>query len=142
MRGLRSTAASLPLRQADLRDMNPGATSTPQPHLMSEGQPPALSPKPGEQARNKGRNHPKPVPGSGALQLHNRVRLRMSGVHKHRHDPAHGWMFSLVGVNTVNHMRARVRGTMTASEEHQPNLVPPCGQGTIDREQTFEGDLE
>ena len=140
MRGLRSTAASLPLRQADLRDMNPGAT--PQPHLMSEGQPPALSPKPGEQARNKGRNHPKPVPGSGALQLHNRVRLRMSGVHKHRHDPAHGWMFSLVEVNTVNHMRARVRGTMTASEEHQPNPVPPCGQGAIDREQTFEGDLE
>ena len=81
MRGLRSTAASLPLRQADLRDMNPGAT--PQPHLMSEGQPPALSPKPGEQARNKGRNHPKPVPDSGALQVHNWVRLRMSGVHKH-----------------------------------------------------------
>jgi hypothetical protein len=51
-------------------------------------------------------------------------------------------MFSLVEVNTVNHMRARVRGTMTASEEHQPNLVPPCGQWTIDREQTFEGDLE
>ena len=120
--------------------MNPGAT--PQPHLMSEGQPPALSPKPGEQARNKGRNHPKPVPGSGALQLHNRVRLSMTGVHKHRHDPAHGWMFSLVEVNTVNHMRARVRGTMTASEEHQPNLVPPCGQWTIAREQTFEGDLE
>ena len=40
MRGLRSTAASLPLRQADLRDMNLGAT--PQPHLMSEGQPLAL----------------------------------------------------------------------------------------------------
>ena len=85
MRGLRSTAASLPLRQAELRDMNPGAT--PQPHLMSEGQPPALdlSPKPGELARNKGRNHPKPVPDSGALQVpvHNRVRLRTSGVHKH-----------------------------------------------------------
>ena len=143
MRGLRSTAASLPLRQADLRGMGEGGDG-PLPAAYTSGGPARLSSsvrsrgstvqyvlsrrprergrltkwhrgvwqyvpggtahapkKPGEQARNKGRNHLKPAPGSGALQVHNLVRLRMAGVYKHHHDPARGWMFSLVEVSTV-----------------------------------------
>ena len=103
MRGLRSTAASLPLRQADLRGMDEGGHRA-LPAASDAGGPARLSvrsrgSRPGTCTRAQ--THLKPAAGSGALQVHNLVRLRMSGVYKHHHDPARGWMFSLVEVNTV-----------------------------------------
>ena len=68
----------------------------------------------------------------------------MSGVYKHHHDPAHGWMFSLVEVNTVElrEGQGERHDDGGARSIWQSNLVPPCGRGTIAREQTAEGDLE